>query len=308
MNKVLDKIKDLELEIKQNIKSSKSHNTIRAYKSDLKSFNQFCKNLNLRSMPTNEKTVSLFITEISKFSKFSTIKRKLAAIKTSHVLTGNYLDLKHPIINENLKSIKNKIGIYQKSKKPILIKDLKEIISNVELQKNIKTKLRDKALILVGFAGAFRRSELVALKFKHLDFVNEGVKIFIERSKTDQSGEGMVKALPFFNDRKYCPVLNLQIWINFLKNKNTKSEKIFNISDKSVALIVKKYVKASGLDDTNYAGHSLRSGFATSTAESGAEEMQIMAMTGHKSNLMVRRYIQEANLFKNNALNKINFN
>ena len=308
MNKVLNKIKDLELEIKQNIKSSKSHNTIRAYKSDLKSFNQFCKNLNLSCMPTNEKAVSLFITEISKFSKFSTIKRKLAAIKTSHVLTGNYLDLKHPIINENLKSIKNKIGIYQKSKKPILIKDLKQIISNVELQTNIKTKLRDKALILVGFAGAFRRSELVSLKFKHLDFVNEGVKIFIERSKTDQSGEGMVKALPFFNDRKYCPVLNLQIWINFLKNKNTKSEKIFNISDKSVALIVKKYVKASGLDDTNYAGHSLRSGFATSTAESGAEERQIMAMTGHKSNLMVRRYIQEANLFKNNALNKINFN
>ena len=135
-----------------------------------------------------------------------------------------------------------------------------------------------------------------------MDFVNEGVKIFIKRSKTDQSGEGMVKAIPYFDNKIFCPVLNLKNWLEL---SGIKIGKIFNISDKNVSLIIKKYISLCGLDESKYGGHSLRSGFATSAAESGAEERNIMAMTGHKTAQMVRRYIQEANLFKNNALNKI---
>ena len=138
-----------------------------------------------------------------------------------------------------------------------------------------------------------------------LDFVDEGLKIFIKKSKTDQTGEGMIKAIPYFENKKVCPIINFMNWLNFKKENKIHTKKIFNISDKSVALIVKRYVSKAGLDPAKYAGHSLRSGFATSTAESGAEERQIMAMTGHKSNQMLRRYIQESNLFKNNALNKI---
>ena len=130
----------------------------------------------------------------------------------------------------------------------------------------------------------------------------EGVKIFIKRSKTDQSGEGMTKGIPYFSNPEFCPVLSLKNWLN--KSK-IKEGRIFNLSDKSVALIIKKYASLAGLDEKKYAGHSLRSGFATSAAELGAEERSIMAMTGHKTTQMVRRYIQEANLFKNNALNKI---
>ena len=166
----------------------------------------------------------------------------------------------------------------------------------------IALKNRDKALILVGFSGGFRRSELVDINYDDLEFVDEGVKIFIKRSKTDQSGEGMTKAIPYFDNKLFCPVTNLKNWIDY---SEINSGKIFDISDKSVALIIKKYASLSGLDSNRYAGHSLRSGFATSTAESGAEERNIMAMTGHKTTQMVRRYIQEANLFKNNALNKI---
>ena len=140
------------------------------------------------------------------------------------------------------------------------------------------------------------------LNFEDLEFVAEGVKIFIRRSKTDQSGEGMVKGIPYFENQQYCPVLNLKKWLEL---SNLKSGKIFNISDKSVALIIKKYASLAGLDPNRYGGHSLRSGFATSAAEAGAEERNIMTMTGHKTTQMVRRYIQEANLFKNNALNKI---
>ena len=112
----------------------------------------------------------------------------------------------------------------------------------------------------------------------------------------------MIKGIPYFKNKDYCPVIALKKWLEYSKIKNGK---IFPISDKGVALIIKKYAELAGLDSGKYAGHSLRSGFATSAAESGAEERNIMAMTGHKTTQMVRRYIQDANLFKNNALNKI---
>ena len=306
MNNIVNKIQELENQTFENIKSSKAPNTLRAYKADIKSFEIFCAKLNFKTLPADPKTVSLFITNLSKKSKLSTIKRKLAAIKVTHNLAGAYIDLKHPIINENLNSIKKQIGTFQKSKKPIMLNDLKSIVVEIEKEKELKIKLRNKALILIGFSGAFRRSELVSVELEDIDFVKEGVKIFIKRSKTDQSGEGMVKAIPYFNNVNFCPVLSLSNWIDFLKKTKNKSIKIFEMSDKNVALIVKKYALKTGLNPEKYSGHSLRSGFATSTAENGAEERQIMAMTGHKSNQMVRRYIQESNLFNNNALNKIN--
>ena len=160
--------------------------------------------------------------------------------------------------------------------------------------------MRDKSLILVGFSGGFRRSELVAITRDDVEFVKEGVKIFVKKSKSDQSGEGMTKAIPSFKYVEYCPVDHLKKWM--IENKN---ELVFPISDKNVALIIKKHALKAGLDEKKYAGHSLRSGFATSTAEYGASERNIMAMTGHKSVDMVRRYIKEADLFRNNALNKI---
>ena len=303
MNKLVNDIKSLELETLNNLKNSKSFNTLRAYESDYKDFSAFCIKNNFNPLPADPKILSLYLTNLSQTSKFSTLKRRIASISIIHKLKGHYIDTKHPIIMENLLGIKKQKGSNQKAKKPILINDLKAIIDVINKGKiKENRKLRDKALILVGFAGGFRRSELVALEHEDIEFVREGVKIFVRRSKTDQSGEGMTKAIPSFNNALYCPVVHLQNWIYELKNSKSK---IFSISDKSVALIIKKYANLAGLDGSKYAGHSLRSGFATSTAESGAEERNIMAMTGHKTTQMVRRYIQEANLFKNNALNKI---
>ena len=200
--------------------------------------------------------------------------------------------------------IKRTNGINQKSKKPLLINDLKILINAIhQSNEKDKRKIRDKALVLIGFSGGFRRSELVDIEYQDIEFVSEGVKIFVKRSKTDQSGEGMTKAIPYFDNQNFCPVNALKSWVEIF---DLKKGKIFDISDKSVALIIKKYANYAGLDSHRYAGHSLRSGFATSTAESGAEERNIMAMTGHKTTQMVRRYIKEANLFKNNALNKLN--
>ena len=302
MNDLVTDVKSLELETLKNLRSSKANNTLRAYKADFRDFALFCQQNALNSMPTEPKIITLYLTHLSKTSKFSTLKRRLASISVIHKLNGHYLDTKHPLITENLLGIKRVKGTYQKSKKPILINDLKTIINAIDKEKNEKKGIRNKALLLIGFAGGFRRSELVEIVFEDIEFVNEGVKIFVKRSKTDQSGEGMIKGIPYFANPNYCPVHSLKKWIN---ENQDQTGKIFNISDKNVALTIKKYAEKAGLDQSKYSGHSLRSGFATSTAEQGAEERSIMAMTGHKTTQMVRRYIREANLFKNNALNKI---
>ena len=302
MSNIVTNVKNLELETIKNLKNSKAHNTLRAYQADFNDFTNFCNTNGFSSLPTDPKIVALYLTHLSSFSKFSTLKRRLASIKVIHKLKGHYIDTKHPVISENLMGIKRKLGVKQLSKKPILISDLKLIVQAIIDDKNEYKKIQNKALILIGFAGGFRRSELVSIEREDIDFVDEGVKINIRKSKTDQTGIGMTKAIPYFDNKIYCPVISLNEWINYAKISNGK---IFNISDKSVALIIKKYALIAGLDNTKYAGHSLRSGFATSTAETGADERSIMAMTGHKTTQMVRRYIQEANLFKNNALNKI---
>ena len=303
MNELTTEIKKLQSETIDNLKNSKASNTIRAYRADIADFIGFCNRNNLKFIPDDPNIVSLYLTHLSKTLKFSTLKRRLASITMYHKTKGHYLDTKHPIITENLLGIKRIKGSIQIGKKPILISDLKLIIQAIN-EDNISDfeKLKNKSLILIGFAGGFRRSELVALLIEDINFVEEGLKVLIRRSKTDQSGEGLVKGIPYFENKEYCPVLNLK---NYLTKLNKNTGRIFEICDKSVALKIKKYAMLAGLDYKKYAGHSLRSGFATTTAEAGADERNIMAMTGHRSTQMVRRYIKEANLFKNNALNKI---
>ena len=316
MNDITTDIKALQEETLLNLKSSKAINTVRAYKSDFKDFGLFCAKNGFNSLPSEPKIVSLYLTFLStKDAKMSTLKRRLVSIGVIHKLKGFYLDTKHPSIIENIMGIKRRKGSIQKAKKPILINNLKVLINVIDekINEEIK-KLRDRTIILIGFSGGFRRNEIVSLNYDDLDFVSEGVKINIRRSKTDQFGEGSVKALPYFDNSKYCPVVSLKKWISiskinsgslfrrFLKGSKLSEKRL---TDQTVALLIKEYLQLAGIDSKNYSGHSLRSGFATSAAEAGAEERSIMAMTGHKSTEMVRRYIKEANLFKNNALNKI---
>jgi len=317
MNELSTDLKLLEEATLNNLKNSKSFNTMRAYKSDFKDFEIFCIKHGLKSLPTEPKIASLYLTNLSKKSKMSTIRRRLVSIGMVHKLKGYYLDTKHPIIIENLMGIRRVKGSIQKGKKPLLISHLKLIINTIDKQKyeEIK-KLRDKTIILIGFGGGFRRSELISIDYEDLEFVAEGLKITIKKSKTDQFGEGMVKGLPYFEDKKYCPVSNLKKWLQISKIKTGSIFRRFNkgsslsekrLTDQSVVLLMKNYLKIAGIENQNFAGHSLRSGFATVAADSGADERSIMAMTGHKTTQMVRRYIKDANIFKNNALNKIKF-
>jgi site-specific recombinase XerD len=316
MNNIITEIKALKEETLLNLQNSKAKNTVRAYKSDFKDFELFCLKNGFKSMPSDSKIVSLYLTYLStKDVKMSTLKRRLVAIGVIHRLKGHYLDTKHPSIIENIMGIKRRKGRIQKGKKPLLINNLKTIINVIDDIKDDEIKrYRDRTIILIGFSGGFRRNEIVSLDFDDLDFVNEGLKINLKKSKTDQFGEGLIKALPYFDNPNYCPVKSLQKWLNYSKIDNgpvfrrlNKGSKLTEnrLTDQTVAILIKKYLQSSGIDSKNYSGHSLRSGFATSAADSGAEERSIMAMTGHKSTEMVRRYIKEANLFKNNALNKI---
>ena len=316
MNNIITDIKALQEETLLNLKNSKSNNTVRAYKSDFNDFGIFCAKNGFKSLPSEPKIVSLYLTHLSiKEAKMSTLKRRLVSIGVIHKLKGHYLDTKHPAIIENIMGIKRRKGSVQKSKKPILISDLKKIINVIDQQNKHEIKrFRDRSIILIGFSGGFRRNEIVSLDYDDLDFVIEGLKINIKRSKTDQFGEGFTKALPYFDSYQYCPVVSLKNWLEISRinsgpvfRRFVKGSKLSEnrLTDQTVALLIKEYLNLAGIDSKNYSGHSLRSGFATSAAESGVEERSIMAMTGHKSTEMVRRYIKEANLFKNNALNKI---
>ena len=316
MNEIITDIKALQEETLLNLQSSKAANTVRAYKSDFNDFGLFCAKNGFQSLPSEPKIVSLYLTHLStKDAKISTLRRRIVSIGVIHKLKGHYLDTKHPLIIENIMGIKRRKGSFQKAKKPLLINSLKKIINVIDEQKKEEIKkYRDRTIILIGFSGGFRRNEIVSLDYDDLDFVTEGLKINLRRSKTDQFGEGFTKALPYFDNSQYCPVISLKNWIEMSKINSgpvfrgfIKGSKLSEkrLTDQTVALLIKEYLNLAGIDNKNYSGHSLRSGFATSAAESGVEERSIMAMTGHKSSEMVRRYIKEANLFKNNALNKI---
>jgi len=271
MNEVITDIKALQEETLLNLKSSKANNTVRAYKSDFNDFGLFCAKNGFKSLPSEPKIVSLYLTYLStKEAKMSTLKRRLVSIGVIHKLKGHYLDTKHPAIIENIMGIKRRKGSIQKSKKPILVNSLKLIINAIDQQnKEEIKKLRDRSIILIGFSGGFRRNEIVSLDYDDLDFVPEGLKINLKRSKTDQFGEGFTKALPYFDNLQYCPVASLKKWIEISKitsgalfRRISKGSKLSEnrLTNQTVALLIKKYLNLIGVDSKNYSGHSLRSG------------------------------------------------
>jgi integrase len=174
--------------------------------------------------------------------------------------------------------------------------------------------IRDRALLLVGFAGAFRRSELVGLNREDVEFVSEGLVTTLRRSKTDQEGHGRKVAVPFGSNLETCPVRALQAWLDISK---IASGAIFHpinrhgriqpgrLSGEAVAIVVKRYAAACGKDASHFAGHSLRAGLATQAAIAGVSERSIMNQTGHRSTAMVRRYIRDGSLFRDNAAGRV---
>jgi len=219
--------------------------------------------------------------------------------------------MQNAIVSEVWKGIKRKKGTAQHGKKPFLTPDLRRIVA--ELPQDLQGA-RDRALLLIGFAGGFRRSELTALDFEDIEMTQDGLIIRLGRSKTDQEGQGRPVALPTGSDPKTCPVRALRTW---LEQADISSGPLFRAVDRSglvsdhalhadsVAYLVKRAAGRAGLDAVEYAGHSLRAGLATQAAMNGASELAIMKQTGHRSLATVRKYIREGTLFRDNAATKL---
>jgi site-specific recombinase XerD len=284
---------------------AKSPNTERAYRAD---FEAFCRPRQLKSMPAHAGSVAQYLAKLAERGlKASTIERRLVALDQAHRAQGHEPPSQAPLVRFALAGIRRAHGTKPEAKAPLLVDELDALLA--VLPESL-LGLRDRALLLLGFAGAFRRSELVSLDVEHLERSADGVIVHLGRSKTDAEGRGRKVGMPYGRLPERCPVLALRAWV---KAAGFRSGPLFRpvnkhgqvlarrLADRAVARIVKRTAEAAGLDPERYAGHSLRSGFATSAALAGAGERAIMKQTGHTSTRTVLRYIKDAEIFRNNA-------
>lgn len=290
------------------IRQAKAKNTLKAYQTDWRHFQAWCAAKQLASLPAAPETVVLYLTELASKAKTSTIQRRISSLSQAHQAAGLESPTKSAPVKAVWQGIRRAKGIANEGKAPILTEDIRVMIGAI--RKGTLLSVRDRALLLLGFAGAFRRSELVALDVEDLSFPREGLVIALKRSKTDQEGRGEKKGIPYGSHPDTCPVRALR---DYLERSGISSGPLFRsvnrhgrlsssrLSDKAVALIVKRSAEAAGLDPAIYSGHSLRAGLATQASMAGVSERAIMAQTGHKSTAVMRRYIRDGNLFRENA-------
>jgi site-specific recombinase XerD len=313
-NSFIESNPQLSEKSKKRLQKSKAENTLRAYEADWLDFFDWCSHHQCRPLPAKPETIVNYINDLADNAKANTVSRRLSAISENHKAAGYETDnpCRGALVRNSLDAIKREKGTMQRGKVPLLMEDIQEMTQYFDIADI--TGIRDKALILTGFMGAFRRSELVNIDVEDISFVREGAIILVHHSKGDQEGQGEYVAFPYNSDHGVCAVVALKHWINaaqlttgalfrpLTKDKKVRSSRL---TDKSVALIVKKYAGLAGRNADQFAGHSLRRGFATSAAQHDVDERTIMQQTRHKSEKMVRRYIEQGNIFKNNALNKM---
>jgi site-specific recombinase XerD len=301
----------LPSQVREFIRASKAENTLRGYQSDWRNFCQWCEARELLPLPAAAQTVAAYIAECANRLKVGSIQRRLNAIAEAHKATGLESPTHSPIVANTMKGIRRTMGTAPDQKAAALTDDIRAM---VEATSSGIIGTRDRALILLGFAGAFRRSELVRLDLEDCAFTKDGLTVMLRRSKVDQAGEGRKIGIPYGSNPETCPVRNLQTWIEVaaittgpLFRSITRHGRLQagRLAGVDVARIVKKLAKKAGLDPAKYAGHSLRAGHATSAAIAGASERSIMNQTGHRSVQMVRRYIREGALFRENSAGKL---
>ena len=293
--------------------AAKASNTLRAYQADWRDFREWCEAHQLAPLPALPQTVALYLTDRAATLKTASLARRLTTINRAHQAAGqpSPATMQNAIVSEVWKGIKRKKGTAQQGKKPFLTPDLRLIIA--ELPQDLQG-VRDRALLLAGFAGGFRRSELAALRVEDLEATPDGLIVRLGRSKTDQEGQGRPVALPYGSDPRTCPVRALRAW---LEQAGIAAGPLFRAIDQyglvseqalhadSVGYLVKRAAGRAGLKTAEYAGHSLRAGLATQAAMNGASELAIMKQTGHRSLATVRKYIREGSLFRDNAATKL---
>lgn len=284
--------------------------TLKEYRRDWRKFTRFCEARNFAALPATEESVAIYITALAQARlKYSTITRALAAISVAHKNAGHETPTSREVVLRVLKGIRNTIGVARTKKAPVVVEDLRELV--MKLPASV-AGIRDRALLVLGFAGALRRSELVALDASDILFIRDGLELTIRHSKTDQEKAGKKLGLPYGSNPLTCPVRTLQSWLEKAPREGaifravTQRGKIgARLSDKDVARIIKRACVAAELNPKSFSGHSLRRGFVTTAARAGKLERDIMRQTRHKSVVMVREYIEEAGLFENNPASGI---
>ena len=293
---------------------TKANHTIDAYESDWNGFCDWCRYHHQTSYPAKPETIVNYINDLADYAKASTIRRRISAISENYNASGDHVEnpCRAWIVKEALIGLTRLKGTVQKGKTPIYWEEIEEMIDRMDLSS--LQALRDRAVLLLGFMGAFRRSELAGLDVEDIRKYPQGIVVTIRHSKTDQTSAGQQIGIPYLSHSSMDCIHALQEWLtaagitsgplfrSFLKNGKVSSRRL---SDKSINLIVKKYAASIGLNPEMYGAHSLRHGFATYAALQGVEERLIMKQTRHRSVEMVRRYINEADLFTNNPIDKI---
>ena len=287
---------------------STSEQTRRLYRSCWKQFVAWCEAVGLPYLPSSGEIVSKYLTYLADEGlSMSTIDQTMAGIVWFHQQAGYESPRHHPRVRKVVRGIRRKIGVASKGKLPVMIDHLKVMIEHLRPG---ATGVRDRALLTLGFAGAFRRSEVIALNVEDLKFTTEGLEVIIRRSKTDQEGKGRKIGIPYGSTPTLCPLRAVRAWLDLAKIETgsifRRIDRHGNISDKrltsqTVALVIKYYAGLAGLDVKQYSGHSLRVGFVTVAFRAGKHEHSIMMQTGHKSTMMLRRYIRDGTLFEDNA-------
>jgi integrase len=289
------------------VEASRSERTRALYAAQWQGFEAWCDAQGLCALPAAPGTLALFLTaRAQEGRKVATLAVALAAISQRHQVAGHESPRSSAIVREAFKGIRRTHGSAQTQKAPVLGNQLRTMLGSLPASLSGQ---RDRALLLVGFSGAFRRSELVALTVADLAFTSEGLTVTLRRSKTDQDGRGRKVGLPYGSVAATCPVRALQAW---LEVSGVSEGPVFRSVDRhgnvggalsgiDVARIVKRTAEAVDLDPKAFAGHSLRAGLATTAAKAGKAAHAIMKQTGHRSVAMVNRYIRDAELFSDNA-------
>ncbi len=288
--------------------NSKAANTWKAYQADLRDFATWCGACNLASLPATPETVAAYLAYLVPHCKVSTIRRRLAAISQQHAAAGFESPTRSAAVKLTMQGIKRTHAPQQ------TVRKVRPAVTSIvyKLVDPLGTSLidqRDRALILLGFAGAFRRSELAQLRLTDITESEDGLRVVLRQSKTDQEGEGFIKGIPYGHESKTCPVRAWQAWKaaagitdgQAFRSVTRHGELGTSLSDRAVADIIKRWAKAAGLEYNDYSGHSLRAGLATAAAQAGVSERVIAKQTGHKSLPVLRGYIREGSLFTENA-------
>lgn len=293
------------------MRESVPENTRRALESDWRTFTNFCSELGLTNLPALPETVIEYITSVSEHYATSTISRHLSSIKRLHLMTGHPSPTEHPTAKAVWKGILRVKGRKSEGKSPLMIDHIRKIVRMFD---SSLCGTRNKALLLVGFMGGLRRSELANLNVEHLHWQDEGVVLYIPFSKTDQEGSGKEIPLPEAENKDFCPVRALKswlklrgeqpgaLWLQTYKNEMLRDDRI---TDMWISVLIKRWVMNIGLDPKVYSGHSMRTGLATSLAEIGVDVFDIQQHLKHAKVETTLHYVRMAERFSRNPLKKI---